>query len=138
MRGTPGVVCTENGRLVAKFDNHCTEYVDEGKNKVSTEFNYAVSCHKAQGSEADHVMFVLEDSVCAPLHKRNLLYTAMTRAKKTLTIVGPMDVLHYMVANDPEKRCTTIHVSVVAVYAPYGRRIEPSGSLLETQSSLPF
>jgi hypothetical protein len=108
MRGTPGVVCTENGRLVAKFDNHCSEYV-EGKNKVSTEFNYAVSCHKAQGSEADHVMFVLEDSVCAPLHKRNILYTAMTRAKKTLTIVGPMDVLHYMVANDPEKRCTTIH-----------------------------
>lgn len=108
MRGTPGVVVEQNGLLVARYEDGNSADV-EGPHAVSVDFNYAITCHKAQGSEADHVIFVLEDSVCAPLHKRNLLYTAMTRAKRTLTIVGPMDVLKHMVANDPVKRCTTIH-----------------------------
>jgi hypothetical protein len=114
LRGTPGVVMIQKQLAIQKeverfviFENNGNpELVDKN---LELEFNYAISCHKAQGSEADHVVFVLENHVCAPLHKRNLLYTAMTRAKKTLTIIGPMDVLQYMVTNEPVKRCTTMH-----------------------------
>jgi hypothetical protein len=135
MRGTPGVVTricegtspsgnssfgsssssvvqqNESKKVVVAFGNMADGADDNSQPKL--ELNYAVTCHKAQGSEADHVVFVMEDSICPPLHKRNLLYTAMTRAKKTLTIIGPMDVLQYMVANDPVKRLTTMHEHIV-------------------------
>jgi len=116
MRGTPGVIVSawdidkNDDMKVVTFDDNKDEKprpIDD-KNAPALELNYALTCHKAQGSEADHVVFVLEEFVCPPLHKRNLLYTAMSRAKKTLTIIGPVDVLHYMVANEPVKRLTTM------------------------------
>jgi exodeoxyribonuclease V alpha subunit len=106
LRGTPGVVrhnVTKNS-MVVYYDNGCSKPLKDHK----VEHNYATTCHKSQGSEADHVIFALEPHICVPLHKRNLLYTAMTRAKKTLTIVGPMDVVRYMVSQDPVSRLTTI------------------------------
>ena len=103
MNGTPGVVT----KRFVSFENH-PQKIDR-MDAPKLELNYAITCHKAQGSEADHVVFVLEKRISPLLHKRNLLYTAMTRAKKTLTIIGPMDVLHYMVATDPVKRLTTMH-----------------------------
>lgn len=46
---------------------------------------YAITVHKAQGSEADEVVFVKgENSKCT----RNLLYTAVTRARKHVTLIG--------------------------------------------------
>jgi hypothetical protein len=109
LRGTPGVVGTkrdaEGGQtMVVYYENTSSIPVQDHK----VELNYATTCHKSQGSEAEHVVLALEPQICAPLHKRNLLYTAMTRAKKTLTIVGPMDVVCHMVSHDPEKRLTTI------------------------------
>ena len=49
------------------------------------EFAYAVTCHKAQGSEYDYVA-VLDESACFS-DSREWLYTAVTRAKKKLVIV---------------------------------------------------
>ena len=49
------------------------------------EFAYAVTCHKAQGSEYDNVV-VLDESAFFE-DGREWLYTAVTRAKKKLTIV---------------------------------------------------
>ena len=47
---------------------------------------YAISIHKSQGSEADNVVILLPDC-CGNMMNRNLLFTAVTRAKKTVTIV---------------------------------------------------
>jgi exodeoxyribonuclease V alpha subunit len=48
---------------------------------------YAVTVHKAQGSEHDHVALVLPaDDV--PILGRELLYTALTRARQSVTVVG--------------------------------------------------
>ena len=107
LRGTPGVVGKRDGgrTMVVHYANASSIPVQDHK----VELNYATTCHKSQGSEAEHVVLALEPQICAPLHKRNLLYTAMTRAKKTLTIVGPMDVVCHMVSHDPVKRLTTIN-----------------------------
>jgi len=53
---------------------------------------FALSVHKAQGSEFDEVLVVLpkED---APLLTRELLYTAVSRARKRIRIVGPKEVV---------------------------------------------
>jgi len=53
---------------------------------------YALSVHKAQGSEFDEVLVVLPDED-APLLTRELLYTAVSRARDRVRIVGPKPIL---------------------------------------------
>ena len=59
---------------------------------------YAMTVHKSQGSEFDHVSLVLPDQT-APLLTRELLYTAVTRARKTVTIYGSEQVLRTTITN---------------------------------------
>jgi len=54
---------------------------------------YATTVHKTQGSELDHVTLVLPPERDHPLLTRELLYTAMTRARKSVTVVGTRDAL---------------------------------------------
>ena len=53
---------------------------------------YATTVHKAQGSEFDDVTLVLPDHD-SPLLTRELLYTAVTRARRTATVVGQREVI---------------------------------------------
>jgi exodeoxyribonuclease V alpha subunit len=53
---------------------------------------FALSVHKAQGSEFDEVLVVLPEED-APLLTRELLYTAVSRARKRVRIVGPVEVV---------------------------------------------
>jgi exodeoxyribonuclease V alpha subunit len=53
---------------------------------------FAMTVHKAQGSEFDHVALVLPD-VDMPLLTRELVYTAVTRARRSALIVGQADLL---------------------------------------------
>ena len=48
---------------------------------------YAISIHKSQGSEFKHVIVALPERP-ANMLKRNLLYTAITRAKKTVYVLA--------------------------------------------------
>ena len=59
----------------------------------AVESVFAMTVHKSQGSEFDHVCLVLPDRAVAVL-TRELLYTGITRAKARLTLVVPQaDVL---------------------------------------------
>ncbi len=53
---------------------------------------WATTVHKAQGSEYDNVSIILPAVYVRPL-TRELLYTAVTRARKSVVIVGPQDIL---------------------------------------------
>jgi len=65
------------------------------------ELAYAVTVHKSQGSEFDAV--ILPVYPAAPmLMKRNLFYTAVTRAKKLVVLVGMKHAVAAMTANDTE------------------------------------
>lgn len=48
---------------------------------------YAMTVHKSQGSEFDHAVLILPDTSC-PILGRELLYTALTRARKRFTLLG--------------------------------------------------
>ncbi len=63
------------------------------------ELAYAVTVHKSQGSEFDAVILPIFGGY-DKLYFRNLLYTAVTRAKKLLVIVGSVKRLEYMVENN--------------------------------------
>ena len=63
------------------------------------ELSYAITVHKSQGSEYDAVILPIFGGF-DKLYFRNLLYTAVTRAKKLLIIVGSKNRLFYMVENN--------------------------------------
>jgi exodeoxyribonuclease V alpha subunit len=58
---------------------------------LSWEQAYALTIHKSQGSEYEHVLIILSPNDSALL-SRELLYTAVTRAKKSVTIVSSEDI----------------------------------------------
>ncbi len=63
------------------------------------ELAYAITVHKSQGSEYGTVILPLYN--CPPMLKtRNLLYTAITRAKARVILVGRRDIIEAMVEND--------------------------------------
>jgi exodeoxyribonuclease V alpha subunit len=63
---------------------------------------FAMTVHKAQGSEFDHVAVILPDADM-PLLTRELLYTALTRARRSVLLVGPSDLLARAVSRTVER-----------------------------------
>ncbi len=80
-------------------DDHRVSYPFSSTDEL--ELAYAVTIHKSQGSEYPAVVIPL---LTGPkqLFNRNLLYTAVTRAIKCVTIVGSADVVAQMVGNADE------------------------------------
>ena len=85
------------GIIKVRFDDKVATYFSEDIGQL--ELAYAVTVHKSQGSEYDYVILPLFD-VPSKLKYRNLLYTAVTRAKKMLICVGERRVWNEMAAND--------------------------------------
>ena len=63
---------------------------------------FAMTVHKAQGSEFDHVAFVLPDADL-PLLTRELVYTAMTRARRSVLLIGEGNLLARIVSRAAER-----------------------------------
>ena len=80
------------------------------------EHSYAITIHKAQGSEFDVVIMVIPPT--APmLLTRNLLYTGITRAKKLLVIISTDKVIEFMIQNlDSRKRNTGLEYKIREVF----------------------
>lgn len=85
------------GLLKVRFDDRVAEYIADDIGQL--DLAYAITVHKSQGSEFDCVVIPLYD-VPSLLRYRNLLYTAVTRAKKLLIIVGREEIFSQMVNND--------------------------------------
>ena len=85
------------GILKVRYDDRVATYFSEDLSQL--ELAYAVTVHKSQGSEYDYVVIPLSE-VPAKLKYRNLLYTAVTRAKKMLILVGDKRVWNEMAEND--------------------------------------
>jgi len=94
---------TSDGHLMAFFESVSLEKVPEQKHKQTQENSYkmilpsrlpkydsvyAMTIHKTQGSEFEHVAIVLPQQAGHQLLSRELLYTGITRAKTKLTIAS--------------------------------------------------
>ena len=66
------------------------------------ETAFAMTVHKSQGSEFDEVLVVLPD-VWSPVMSRELLYTAVTRGRKKVTVAGSESVIRKMVNTGLER-----------------------------------
>ena len=87
--------------LTVQFDDRTATYTADMLSEL--ELAYAVTVHKAQGSEYRAV--IISTAPCAPtLLVRNVLYTAITRAKELLILVGDDRVVCQMAATDKRSR----------------------------------
>lgn len=82
-------------------DGRCADY--SFKQLEELELAYAVTIHKSQGSEYPAVVMPLLSGPRMLLN-RNLLYTAVTRARKCVTIVGSEDTFREMINNEKQQR----------------------------------
>lgn len=83
--------------LKVRYDDRVAVYTYDQAQEL--EPAYAITVHKSQGSEFDTVVLPLfrnQSQLCY----RNLLYTAVTRAKKLLVLVGSRETVALMVQND--------------------------------------
>ncbi|MDE7137404.1 MAG: ATP-dependent RecD-like DNA helicase, partial [Ruminococcus sp.] len=82
---------------VIDFDGRIAEYSFEQLSQI--ELAYAVTVHKSQGCEFEAVIMPVQRGF-EKLNYRNLLYTAVTRAKKLLILIGNEQTIHSMVDNN--------------------------------------
>ncbi len=89
-----------NKTLTIRFDDKTYVYEQEFFSQL--EHAWAITVHKSQGSEFRAVILCLCDTP-KELQYRNLLYTAFTRAKDLLVVVGSSQVLATMVENNKKQ-----------------------------------
>ena len=81
------------------------------------ELAYCISIHKSQGSEFPVVILPMFGSA-SPMMTRNLLYTAVTRAKKQVVCIGRRDALISMVNNNrTDRRYTALSCRLMELKA---------------------
>ncbi len=106
--GDSGVVMclTLDGLKVLMDDDRIVTYDRETLGELMLA--YAISVHKSQGSEFPAVIVALSSGSYL-LNTKNLLYTAVTRAKNTVVLVGDRKTVYKMVKTDYiEKRYTLL------------------------------
>jgi len=110
-KGT-GVFNGDTGTIISINEYGKTMEVEyDEKKKVTYPFSmldelelaYAITIHKAQGSEYPAVLMPLLGGP-RQLLNRNLLYTGVTRAKKCVTILGSRDTINEMIENGNQKK----------------------------------
>lgn len=103
--GDVGLILIEKRKLKAffKISNKKTQKINL-KYLPKYETAYSMTVHKSQGSEFDHISLILPKKFDYYMNKE-LIYTAITRAKKSIKIYGKFDVFIKSIQN-PTKRCS--------------------------------
>ncbi len=85
------------GVIIVEFDGRAAEYPVDAA--LELELAYAITVHKSQGNEFEAVVMPAA-GITPRLSYRNLLYTAVTRAKSIMIIVGSRGQIRTMTEND--------------------------------------
>jgi exodeoxyribonuclease V alpha subunit len=114
--GDLGIIWREASRTRAWFGLADGTTAGYGLSRLPAyEAAYAMSIHKCQGSEMDEIVVLLPDAD-SPLLTRELLYTAVTRAKKRCTVVGTREAVRAAVVRRVERRSGLAEVLAAAPY----------------------
>ena len=116
----------EKDALLIDFDGKVVTYY--AKNLEDLRLAYAISIHKSQGSEYDYVILPILPSYSIMLRKK-LIYTAITRAKKKVIILGKLDALEKAIHNPDPIRQTSLYQRIEDVQ---------ENSNLINDSNIPF
>ncbi|NTW95669.1 MAG: ATP-dependent RecD-like DNA helicase [Erysipelotrichaceae bacterium] len=101
----------KQNRLVVDFDGRIVEYTSESF--INITLAYCISIHKSQGSEYPIVILPVLNEQKIMLQRR-LLYTAITRASKSLILIGEKSAFLYGLSRkdeNPRKTCLLEYLS---------------------------
>lgn len=107
---------SENQSMIVEFEERFLRYEREDLSQLIPA--YAISIHKSQGSEYPCVIIPLLTQHYIML-QRNLLYTAVSRGKKLVVIVGSMKALYISIKNDSIKERYTNLAAKISRYLPF-------------------
>lgn len=93
------VVSIVDGVLIVDFGENTGRVVIPRTHLSSIELGYCITTHKSQGSQFDHVIVGIDFNSYALL-SREMLYTAITRAKKDCALVAQNKALRYATSNE--------------------------------------
>ena len=103
----------EKSNILIDFDGTVVKYTSKDFDKI--KHGYAISIHKAQGSEFKIVILPICYQYRIMLYKK-LIYTAVTRAKDNLTIIGDPKAFYFAVNNNYEiERKTNLLESLISL-----------------------
>ena len=85
--------------MIIDFDSNFVRITASNFNDL--KLGYCISIHKSQGSEFDVVIIPILNKYNVMLYKK-LIYTAVTRAKKKLILIGEKQALERAILNDKE------------------------------------
>ena len=110
--GDIGVIDSiHNKEILIDFDGNLVKYTPSGYKNF--KHGYAISIHKSQGSEFDNVILPICNGYSKMLYRR-LYYTAITRSKKNLIILGDLNSLEYAAQNNASNnRKTTLKENLI-------------------------
>ena len=116
--GSITAIYTKDGDTTIEVTFFTGEVVEYDKSNLDIlELAYAMSIHKSQGSEAECVILILLKEHGVML-KRNLLYTAVTRASKRFCFVGDIEAMNKAIDTiDTEFRITLLAVAIKQYFA---------------------
>jgi exodeoxyribonuclease V alpha subunit len=110
----------EEGRVKIDFYEKSVEYEADELDEINLA--YATSIHKSQGSEYPAVVIPLHTSHYLMLH-RSILYTAVTRGKKLVVLVGSRKALAMAIRNvRVERRNTGLKEALAEISKPVATR----------------
>lgn len=98
--------------LTIQFDANEVTYKRSEWNKIT--LSYCCSIHKSQGSEFKMVILPMVHQYQRML-QRNLLYTAITRSKELLILLGELPAYQQCVANESNLRYTTLKERILGI-----------------------
>lgn len=115
--GTVESINTQIMQFTVHFDDDKVSVYQYGDIDQLT-LAYAVTIHKSQGCEFDAVVIALESNYL--LQTRNLLYTAVTRAKRLVVITGSKKTVQRMVRNNETARRYSLLINLIESEATGG------------------
>ena len=90
---------SKKNEIYVDYDGNIVKYLPKDFNKI--KHGYIISIHKSQGSEFDTVILPISKYYKRMLYKK-LIYTAITRAKRKLIILGEPEAFIYSINNNEE------------------------------------
>ena len=102
------------GNITIDFEGNKVVYTKKDLKQI--KHAYAITIHKSQGSEFEHVIMPISTSYYKMLYNK-LVYTGVSRAKKSLTIVGSAQAFVKAINNNySSNRKTSLKEKILEVY----------------------
>lgn len=121
----------KNAKITVAFDQHVVEYnAMEWKEQLTLA--YCISIHKSQGSQFPVVIIALVNADSIML-KRNLFYTAVTRASRFLLMVGEQQAFETSVLSENPQRQTLMQERLLEVFQPGDAKKSPAPEIKQKE-----